>query len=144
MADYDDLYMDADDPIMVSEEPMPGELTENEIQRLRGLTTDDFFMELESMSPDKRAEVEAIFFNNTDTDLVEEQMSYARELRGTEMPGGRTTRNNIFTAANPLEFASPVMDRLEGREMYEKSTQSWEDILKQQAEARKLASQQLY
>lgn len=48
------------------------------------------------------------------SDVLGNQMQRAEALRGTATPEGRTTRNNIYTAANPLEHIAAGYSRYKG------------------------------
>ncbi len=120
----------------------PEMLTEAEIAEFENMPMDQFKDWYKMQTPEKQAAVDEILWGQDDTGLMEEQMRYGEELRGAEMPGGRTSRNNIFTAANPLEFLAPTMDRIEGREKYGKAETEIERILKQRAESAELGGRQ--
>ena len=142
MAEYDDLYADADIPITVSEEPMI--LSEAEIAEFESMPVDEFKDWYALQTPEKQAAVDELLWGQDDTELLEEQLAYGQELRGAEMPGGRTTRNNIFTAANPLEFGAPIIDRVEGYGRVNDAEEEWERILKQRAEAAELGGRRYF
>lgn len=70
------------------------------------------------------------------TDLtVPREYSYAKELRGVDMPQGREV-GGVYEAAHPLEFVGAGLERMAGMWGERKARQKQEDILKNQAALR--------
>ncbi len=59
---------------------------------------------------------------------LEGDMTRAETLRNTPTPEGRTTRNGIYTAANPLEHIGAGLQRYKGKRDMEKARGGMEDL----------------
>jgi len=81
-----------------------------------GLTMSDWEDYLATLDPAEAEALRAAIASDPDAlaKLHTDQMSYADKLRQTPSPEGKTTRNQIYTAANPLEHLSAGADKVMG------------------------------
>jgi len=64
---------------------------------------------------------------NSMQDMHSKSMAFAEKLRETPTPEGRTTRNQIYTAANPLEHLSAGADKVMGAVQHGQAQDEYEE-----------------
>ena len=96
----------------------------------------DYGVDVSDMTQEEIDQLIALGIIPPQIEQAQGDVAYAEELMGSAMPQGRTTRNNIFTAANPLELAATGVDRVRGAYERKQARDLIDALRKQQTEGR--------
>ena len=87
---------------------------------------------MKGLPPEKQAEMMQRMGKDygAEMGMLDKQMGGAEDLMNTATPEGRTTRNQIYTAANPLEHLGAGAQRYAGYKQMGDLRSSQEELMK--------------